>query len=320
MAILLTGGAGFIGSCLLKQLNENGITDIYVVDNVGTSEKWKNLVGKQYKSYIHKTDLPSLLNQLSDISCIIHLGACSSTTEDNFDYLWENNVNFSKILFNHAAFKKIPFIYASSAATYGNDSNGFSDKCDIRTLEPMNRYGYSKQLFDTWQISQNHRPPQVVGLKFFNVYGPNEYHKDKMASMIYRGFWEVKGSGKIRLFKSNVEGLGDGEQCRDFVYVKDVCRVILWFMKNPEISGIYNVGCGKSCSFNDLARALFSAMNLPLEIEYIDMPGQLTRQYQSYTVADISSLRNVGCDVDFKRLSSGVSEYVRQYLEPQKHY
>ncbi len=320
MAILLTGGAGFIGSCLLKKLNELGIVDVYIVDNIGKTEKWKNLVGKRYREYINKAELFSRLDELKGISHIIHLGACSSTTEDDFDYLWNNNVEFSKKLFQIATIKKLSFIYASSAATYGDGSLGFYDKCDINELKPMNRYGYSKQLFDSWQISQVDRPPQVVGLKFFNVYGPNEYHKDKMASMIYRGFNQISQCGGIKLFKSNNEMIKDGDQCRDFVYVKDVCDTILWFLNRPKVEGIYNVGCGKAFSFNDLAHELFSAMDIKTNIEYIDMPKELEKQYQNFTIADIHSLRSVGCDVVFRDLKAGVSEYVKEYLSTPNYY
>ena len=217
MKIILTGGAGFIGSCLLRALNEKGIDDITLVDNVSNSEKWLNLNGKIFWEYIHKDGFLQELDKITDVSAVIHLGACSSTTQADFDYLWKNNVEYSKKLYNYCVKNKIPFIYASSAATYGDGKNGFCDDGNIVRLRPLNRYGFSKQAFDLWVSRQSERPPQCVGLKFFNVYGPNEYHKKNMYSMVYQGYRQVKEKGEIALFRSAVPALSDGEQKRYFV-------------------------------------------------------------------------------------------------------
>lgn len=320
MAIVLTGGAGFIGSCFLRDLNNNGIDDIYLVDNVSDSIKWKNLCGKFFREYINKKAFLDRLQTLSGVTHIIHLGACSSTTENDFDYLWNNNVEFSKELFKYAADNNIPFIYASSAATYGNGEDGFSDVCDIKKLTPLNRYGYSKHFFDMWVEQQSHRPSQVVGLKFFNVYGPNEYHKNDMASMVLKGYEQIRMSRKIKLFKSNCINVSDGEQKRDFIYVKDICKLLLWLIGHNNVNGLFNVGCGQATSFNELANSLFSTLDLTPKIEYIDMPPKLVKQYQNYTVADISSLRSFGFHLEFTMPRQGIFEYVKEYLINNVYY
>ncbi len=313
MSIVVTGGAGFIGSCVVKELNNAGINDVIVVDNISTSEKWRNLIGKKYLRYIHKNDFLKELEELADITAIIHMGACSSTTECDFDYLWLNNVEYSKALFDFCNKHKIQFIYASSAATYGDETKCFDDCMNIDKLRPLNRYGYSKQLFDIWLNSKN-KDCQCVGLKFFNVYGPNEYHKNGMFSMVYQGFKQATNNGEIKLFKSDLQEYNDGEQRRDFVYVKDVCDVIMWFLSHTDISGLYNVGTGKARSFNDLAMAVFSALNTSSQITYIDMPVELKKQYQYFTEANIEKLRKVGYDKKFHSLEEGVKDYICNYL------
>ena len=243
------------------------------------------------------------------------MGACSSTTERDFDYLWNNNFEFTKALWNYCAGNDVPFIYASSAATYGDGSRGFEDRGDIDELLPLNGYGYSKQLFDLWVKHQAKAfPPQYAGLKFFNVYGPNEYFKGSMASMVYHGFKQIREDGVIRLFKSCNPNYADGEQLRDFVYVKDVCFVILWLLEHKDVSGLFNVGTGRAQSFRELAEATFRAMGMEPRIEYIDMPEHLKEKYQYYTKAEMDKLRKAGYLNPFMSVEQGVKDYVQNYL------
>lgn len=313
--IVVTGGAGFIGSCIVRTLNDAGITDIIIVDNISDTDKWMNLVNKKYIKYVHKTRFLEELHGYEDIEAIIHMGAQSSTTETNFDYLWDNNFEYTKALWNYCAEKQISFIYASSAATYGDGSKGFDDRMDIDELLPLNGYGYSKQLFDLWVNHQADAfPSQHVGLKFFNVYGPNEYFKGGMASMIFHGFRQIREDGKIRLFKSCNPQYADGEQSRDFVYVKDVCRVVFWLLQNPQVSGLFNVGTGHAQSFRELAEATFHALDMNPAIEYIDMPPHLQKKYQYYTKAEITKLRDAGYKNEFFDLEAGARDYVTEHL------
>ena len=225
--IIVTGGAGFIGSCIVRTLNDSGIEDIVIVDNIATTDKWLNIRNKKYRKYVHKLEFLTELPSYENVTAIIHMGAQSATTEKNFDYLWKNNFEYTKAMWNYCAEKQISFIYASSAATYGDGSEGFDDQADIDRLLPLNGYGYSKQLFDLWvKYQAANVPKQHVGLKFFNVYGPNEYFKGSMASMVFHGYRQIQESGRIRLFKSCNSDYADGGQLRDFVYVKDVCSVI----------------------------------------------------------------------------------------------
>ena len=314
--IIVTGGAGFIGSCLVRALNDRGYNNIVIVDNIASTEKWKNLRNKKYLTYLHKDDfLPALFGEeFEDIGAIVHLGACSSTTETDFDYLWDNNVEYTKELWRFCTEYEIPFLYASSAATYGGGEAGFDDRQDINVLQPLNGYGYSKQVFDQWMQRQSTHPPRYAGFKFFNVYGPNEYCKGSMASMVYHGFRQVKESGEIRLFKSERPDYRDGGQLRDFVYVKDVCEVILFFLENVVKNGIYNVGTGRAQSFEELADAVFSALGLEPNIRYIEMPENLKEKYQYYTKAEIAALREAGYDKPFMDLEAGARDYVTQHL------
>lgn len=318
MSLLVTGGAGFIGSCVVRSLNDAGYDDIIIVDNIASSDKWKNIANKKYRTYYNKDMFLERLNNDSEIRIegIIHMGACSATTESNFDYLWSNNVEYTKSLWNYAVEKQISIIYASSAATYGDGSFGFDDTDDIDKLLPLNGYGYSKQAFDQWEKHfATYKPPQHVGLKFFNVYGPNEYFKGSMASMVYHGFNQIKETGKIKLFKSYNPKYSDGEQLRDFVYVKDVCDVIMWFLENKEVSGLFNVGTGEPESFYELASATFAAMGAEKKIEFIDMPEKLKAKYQYYTCADMKKLRCAGYTKPFRNVEAGVFDYVTQHLE-----
>lgn len=316
---IVTGGAGFIGSCIVRTLNDKGIEDIIIVDDIASTAKWKNIQNKKYREYIHKKNFMGLLEQeeYENISAVIHMGACSSTTELDFDYLWENNVGYSKALWRYCARKQIPFLYASSAATYGVGEKGFSDDtAGIDALRPLNAYGYSKQVFDQWSLKQEEKPSQYVGLKFFNVYGPNEYFKGSMASMVFHGFNQLKETGKIRLFRSGDKNYTDGGQERDFVYVKDVCNVISYFLEHPEYSGIFNVGTGRAQTFSELASAIFYALDREPVIEYFEMPKELEGKYQYHTEADITSLRRAGYSFPFADVKRGVEDYVRNFLIP----
>lgn len=313
--IIVTGGAGFIGSCVVRTLNDAGMTDILIVDNVAQTDKWLNLRNKRYLSYVHKSVFLQELPDYQNVSAVIHLGAQSATTEKDFDYLWSNNFAYTKALWNYCAEKQIPFIYASSAATYGDGAEGFDDRMDIDRLLPLNGYGYSKQVFDLWVKHQAAKfPKQHVGLKFFNVYGPNEYFKGGMASMIFHGYRQIRESGCIRLFRSCNPNYADGGQLRDFVYVKDVCDVILWLLEHPQVSGLFNVGTGRAQSFRELAEATFHALGMEPRVEYIDMPEHLREKYQYYTQAEMSKLRDAGYDKPFMDLESGARDYVTGYL------
>lgn len=313
--IIVTGGAGFIGSCVVRMLNDEGVEDIIIVDNIASTGKWMNMRNKKYLKYVNKRDFMSELSIYEGVTAIIHMGACSSTTERDFDYLWNNNFEFTKALWNYCAEKQISFIYASSAATYGDGALGFDDQMDIDLLRPLNGYGYSKQLFDQWVKHQaTVYPKQYVGLKFFNVYGPNEYYKGSMASMIFHGFNQIKADGEIRLFKSCNLDYADGDQLRDFIYVKDICSVIQWLLSHEEINGLYNIGTGRAQSFRELAEATFYAMGIKPNIKYIDMPEYLKDRYQYYTKAEMSKLRDAGYDKPFMDLETGVRDYVVEYL------
>lgn len=315
MSIIVTGGAGFIGSCIVRTLNDAGIEDIIIVDDIASTGKWMNIRNKKFISYNHKNEFLHGLEKLNDITAIIHMGACSSTTEKNFDYLWSNNFEYTKSLWEYCSKKQISYIYASSAATYGDGALGFDDEIDIDRLLPLNGYGYSKQIFDQWVMKQTIFPAQHVGLKFFNVYGPNEYFKGNMASMIYHGFKQIKQDGEIRLFRSYHSDYEDGGQLRDFVYVKDVCNVIKFFLEHPDKSGLYNVGTGKAQSFRQLAEATFHSLNLEPSIAYIDMPNNLQEKYQYFTEAKMDKLRNIGYTEEFSSLERGVSDYVQNFLD-----
>lgn len=314
--IILTGGAGFIGSCFLKKLNDEGYNDILVVDRLGEADKWKNLVGKRFIDVMHRDVFREQMrkNALSEeIDAVVHFGACSATTEKNADYLLDNNYVFSKEIAEFALNRDAKFIYASSAATYGMGENGYSDKCESIKLKPLNMYGYSKLLFDLW-IEEQDLLDKVTGIKFFNVFGPNEYHKSKMTSMVYKAFAQINETNKIKLFKSNSPEYKDGEQMRDFVYIKDVIEVLYFIFENNINAGILNIGAGKAQSWNELATAVFMALDKKVDIEYIDMPQDLSRQYQNFTLADLSKLRSNQIDYDFMPLNDSVKDYVKNHL------
>ena len=312
--IILTGGAGFIGTNMLVALNEMGEENILVVDNIASSEKWKNLVGKNYREYVHKNQLWDWINNNRDveISFVIHLGACSNTMETDFDYLYSNNVLYSQKIWQFCTEKEIPLIYASSAATYGDGSMGFSDEeKNIKDLIPINRYGYSKHLFDLWVLRQEKSPPRWYGLKYFNVYGPWEAHKGSMASTAYQKICEALDTGVIRLFKSIREEYGHGEQKRDFIYVNDITEMMKHFFLSENVpSGIYNAGTGISRSFNNLANAIASAIDNTANIKYFDMPVELRDSYQYFTESDMSKLLLTNYKFMPETLEKGIKQYI----------
>lgn len=315
---VVTGGAGFIGANVVKRLNELGEEEIIIVDNLGSSEKWKNLVDLRFEDYIHKNkfiaDIKSGLFKKS-VKAIIHLGARSSTTEKDVEFLMENNYEYTKTLAIWSIENNVRFIYASSAATYGDGSLGFSDDHSlILSLMPLNAYGYSKQIFDCWAL-RNGVLDKVVGLKYFNVYGPREGHKGDMRSMVLKAYEQIKRDGKIRLFKSYNPNYKDGEQLRDFIYVKDAVDMTLFFLEHADKNGIFNVGTGIPRSWNDLANSVFSALGMKPNIEYIEMPEVLRGKYQYYTKADISKIKSAGYNAETIPLEEAVRDYVVNYLE-----
>lgn len=319
--IILTGGAGFIGSGVLRYLNEQGVDDVVVVDDLGATEKWKNLVQKQFVEIVPIQELFQWLRgRESEIRAFIHLGACSDTTETNAEYLLENNFRYSVRLAEYALSHGHRFLYASSAATYGDGSQGFSDAHEaIHSLQPLNMYGYSKQLFDQWVLRQG-VAEQVVGLKYFNVFGPNEDHKGRMASAIRKLFPGVSRGESLKLFQSSSPDFPHGDQKRDFIYVKDAVRMTCAFL---EISagGIFNIGRGEATTWNRLGRALFQALGKKEKIEYIPMPEDLVGKYQNYTCADMNKTRKaLDAEAECMGIEESVAEYVQQYLMPGQRW
>lgn len=314
--IVVTGGAGFIGSAFVAKLNDEGHDAIVVVDELGRSEKWKNLVKRRYADYIHKDAFLDMVigNRVPfSVEAVIHMGACTSTTEQDADYLMENNFHYSCLLADWALGHGARFVYASSAATYGDGSRGFSDEEKTRELRPINMYGYSKQLFDL-RVLREGLQDRVAGIKFFNVYGPNEYHKGDMASVVFKAFHQIRKTGRVRLFKSYKPEYGDGEQKRDFVYIKDSVEILWWLLNHREVNGIFNLGTGQARTWNDLIGAVYSALSLPTAIDYIEMPEALRGQYQYFTEAPMDKLRAAGCPMTFGSLEDAVGDYVRNYL------
>ncbi|MFH1715176.1 MAG: ADP-glyceromanno-heptose 6-epimerase [Elusimicrobiota bacterium] len=313
--IIVTGGAGFIGSALIWALNEKGIDDILVIDHLEFSEKWKNLTNKKYSDYIEKDDFLKYIDQGSfnkhKIDAILHMGACSNTQEHNASYLIHNNFEYTKKLAEYAVKDKIRFIYASSAATYGSGNEGYSD-ASINDLEPLNMYGYSKHMFDLW-AERNNLSNTIVGLKYFNVFGPNESHKGDMRSLIHKAYAQINETGKLKLFKSYREDYKHGEQKRDFIYIKDAVKMTLFFLENDK-AGIFNIGTGKAKSWNYLAGCIFDAMNKKKNIQYVDMPDDLIEKYQYFTEADISKIMESGFSSQTYTLKDAVTDYIQNYL------
>ena len=319
--IIVTGGAGFIGSALIAALNKRGTTDILVVDEHG-KDKCKNLVNLSFVDYAEKNDfLKTVVEKKigTDIESVFHMGACSDTTETDAEYLGKNNYQYSRLLAQWATDADIRFIYASSAATYGDGSAGFSDDEEkIDNLRPLNLYGRSKQQFDLWAKTEG-MLKNVVGLKYFNVFGPNEYHKGDMRSFILKAFEQITSTGKVCLFKSYKSEFKDGEQMRDFLYVKDAVDMTLFFYDNPHISGLFNIGAGKARTWNDLVKAVFAAMGKSVKIKYIDMPDSIRNQYQYYTCADITKLRKAGYKNQMTSLEDAIKDYVQNYLQKNEY-
>ena len=322
--IIVTGGAGFIGSAIVAELNVRGREDIIIVDDVDHDEKEDNIAHLQYDQMIGIAEFREQLlagdfdNQ--NIEAIIHMGACSSTTETDWDYLEDNNVEYSKDIIRWCQSHNVRCIYASSAATYGNGENGYDDDEKLfDKLVPLNLYGKSKLLVDIW-ARDGRFLNEAVGLRFFNVFGPNEWHKEEMMSVVAKKYPDVASGKEMTLFKSYETAYGDGEQKRDFIYVKDAVRAVLFFLDHKEIGGVYNVGTGKARSWLDVARAMFVASAMPEKIEFIDMPEHIKNQYQYFTQADTSKLAGTGFDVSENYvLEDAVAEYVQDYLAPHRH-
>ena len=320
--IVVTGSAGFISSCLISKLNEQGITDLVLVDDFANDEKEKKYVNKKYKSLINRENISDFLEKKkSEIEFIFHLGARTDTTEFNKIIFDKLNLNYSKVIWNFCTENNIPLVYASSAATYGMGELGYDDNHEvIPKLKPLNPYGESKNDFDKWVLEQNETPPFWAGLKFFNVYGPNEYHKGRMASVVFHAFNQINKTGEMKLFESHHPDYKNGEQKRDFVYVKDVTEVCWFLYKNQNHSGIFNLGSGKARTFLDLAKGVFKAMGKEENISFIPTPIDIRDKYQYFTEANMNKLKAIGYDKEFTKLEDGINDYVNNYLSLNKIY
>ena len=320
--IIVTGAAGFIGSCLVNKLNNKGYEKIVVVDDFSREDKNLNLLNK---SYLYKIDRKDFFNwfdhNFHDVSFVFHLGARTDTTEFNMAVFDELNLNYSKKMWEKCVSYNIPLVYASSAATYGMGELGYDDDINIiESLKPLNPYGISKNEFDKWVIKQDKQPPFWAGLKFFNVYGPNEYHKSRMASVIFHAFNQIQKTGEVKLFRSHNPEFEDGKQMRDFIYVKDVVNICFHFLLDMSHPRIYNVGTGKARTFLDLAKATFSAMNIKENIKFVDTPDDIRDKYQYFTEAKMNKLSSSGYNIPFFSLEEGIFDYVRSYLSSNLYY
>jgi len=315
--IVVTGAAGFISSCLVTRLNEYRFYDLILVDDFSHPERVKNYEGKRYSALVDRKEFAQwLIDNEEQVDFVFHLGARTDTTEFNKEIFDELNLNYSKEIWNICTEKAIPLVYASSAATYGDGALGYKDDHSIiPQLKPLNPYGESKNDFDKWVLLQEKAPFFWAGLKFFNVYGPNEYHKGRMASVIMHAYHQIKQKGEVNLFESHKPEFKDGEQMRDFVYVKDLCNVCLFLMHHRKNSGIYNLGSGKARTWNDLASGIFSALNLPVKINYIPIPPDIRNSYQYFTEADMQKITAIGYEQPFTTLENGIQDYVSNYLE-----
>jgi len=325
--IILTGGGGMIGSMIAWHLNtQMNFDDFVIVDDLINEQQENNFNKRKFIEYIAKDDLEKYLNDKKNVSAVIHMGAISATTESNFNRLLQSNIRFSQALWHWCAENKVPFIYASSAATYGNGSVGYGDnESELDKLSPLNAYGYSKHFFDRWvqlELSKNQpTPPQWCGLKFFNVYGPNEYHKGRMASVAFHAFNQFKETNQIKLFKSEHPSYADGMQVRDFIYVKDAVKIIIFFLNNNNFSGLYNAGTGNAETFKALAEALLiNTKGQPDDIKYIEMPNDLKGKYQYYTQATMNKINSIGFNDNFMNLKKGVADYLENYLLTSDRY
>jgi len=324
--LLVTGGAGFIGSNVVAALNEAGRTDVAVNDMVGAEDKWRNLAKRQIADFIPPQELFGWLEGRR-LDAVIHMGAISDTTATDADLVMESNFRLSLRLLDWCTEARVPFIYASSAATYGDGSAGFSDDGSpeaLKRLAPMNLYGWSKHLFDLAvvdrAVKRQKLPPQWTGLKFFNVFGPNEYHKGEMMSLVAKRFEAAKAGHAVRLFKSHREGVADGDQKRDFIYIDDAVAIVRWLLESPAVSGLFNVGTGAARSFRDLIAALFRALGREPNIEYIDMPDNIRDQYQYFTQAETANLRRAGYNAGFTSLEDAVTRYATGFLDTADRY
>jgi ADP-L-glycero-D-manno-heptose 6-epimerase len=320
--IIITGAEGFIGSCLVARLNELGFNDLVLVDDFTTGDRAKNLVGKKFSIKVHRKELFDWLDANEKlVQFIFHIGARTDTTEKDQQVFKELNLDFSTRLWNACVKYGLPLVYASSAATYGDGGFGYDDdENGLSKLQPMNPYGISKNEFDKWAVSQSDKPFFWAGLKFFNVYGPNEYHKGRMASVILHAFQQLRETGKIKLFKSHRPDYANGEQKRDFIYVKDLTDVCVYFMQTRSKSGLYNLGTGTARTWNDLATAIFSALNKDVHIEYVDIPEDIRDTYQYLTQANMQKLLAAGYTKPFTQIEAGVADYVKNYLEHQLYW
>ena len=330
--IIVTGAYGFIGSCMVSYLNQQGFENLILVDEFNDDEKELNLLHKKYLVKVERENLFDwLLKEMPVVDFVFHLGARTDTTEFDYRIHQKLNVAYSQLIWNYCTINNIPLVYASSAATYGEGEFGYDDRHDIvEQLQPLNPYGISKNEFDKWVLHQQDHPPFWAGLKFFNVYGPNEYHKARMASVIFHAYNQIKQNGNVKLFKSHKEGFKDGEQLRDFVYVKDVVQVCYWMMEMVNstqqqtskklLSGIYNLGTGTARSFNDLVKATFAGLELQPQINFIDMPEDIRDKYQYFTEAKMEKLIAAGYTKPFYSLEEGVADYVRHYLNQNSFY
>jgi ADP-L-glycero-D-manno-heptose 6-epimerase len=320
--ILLTGAAGFIGSYLLGYLNKKGFTQLIIVDDFSDEDKWFNFDSKQFIAKVEREELFVWLKEKKpSVDFVFHLGARTDTTEFDYSIHQRLNVEYSQKIWDYCTQKNIPLVYASSAATYGSGELGYKDDhAIVEQLQPLNPYGVSKNEFDKWALRQATAPPFWAGLKFFNVYGPNEYHKERMASVIFHSFKQIQKTGKVKLFKSHRPDFADGQQFRDFIYVEDVAKVCYWMMEHPVESGLYNLGTGKARSFEDLARATFAGMGKEAVIEYIDMPEDIRDKYQYFTEADMHKLQQAGYTAFLYSLEEGVDDYVKNFLLKRAYY
>ncbi len=320
--IAVTGAAGFIGSYLVGYLNSLSYNQLILVDDFGEEDKLPNLQGKRYLEQVNREVFFDWVNENpGKLSAIFHLGARTDTTEMDYEVHRRWNLDYSKQIWQVCTANQIPLVYASSAATYGGGEHGYSDNdLSVSELQPLNPYGVSKNEFDIWALAQETRPPFWAGLKFFNVYGPNEYHKGRMASVIFHSYHQINTTGKAKLFRSHNPAYRDGEQLRDFIYVKDVVRICVWLMQHQPENGLYNTGTGKARTFLDLVRALYASLGMAEQIEFIDTPADIRDKYQYFTEADMHKLLAAGYDQPFYSLEAGIAEYVTDYLCNNRYY